>query len=186
MISLPKFKLLVSNQCRLQGDSSGVFGWTWQHNVPLIRGLAHRAQSSNSQYGPARLQILPNLPMCPCSYNVTLQQCSCQCAPVLTILHWHNVPMYLCSNIPMCRLKILPNLQRLRSYFQSIIPKWNTAFFFILDLEINILRWSTACRMNQGGYILHPSKTPNFLWSLHAARWWGWFWAGGGVTPLAH
>ena len=67
------FKSQTSAVCEEIGW--GVFGWTWQHNVPLIRGLAHRAQSSNSQYGPAKLQILPNLPMCPCSYNVTLQQC---------------------------------------------------------------------------------------------------------------
>ena len=80
----PKFKLLVSNQCKLQGDSSGVFGWTWQHNVPLIRGLAHQAQRSSSQYGKPG-----------CRYSPT-----CQCAPALvTMLHCNNVTLQQCFNV---------------------------------------------------------------------------------------
>ena len=73
-----------------------------------------------------------------------------QCAAPVDppILHCNNGSMRICTNIPMCRLKILPNLLRLQSWFQSIIPEWNNAFFFImkgsyLEFEHSMQEYST-------------------------------------------
>ena len=108
-----KLKLLVlSNQCTEIGGG-GVFGWTWQDNVPLIRGIAHPAQSSNSQYGarPADTHQPANVPLL--WNNITAQQYfnTNVCIPVLP--HFNiQIPIYQYSSTGrcLCWLKILPNM----------------------------------------------------------------------------
>ena len=197
-----KLKLLVlSNQCTEIGGG-GVFGWTWQDNVPLIRGIAHPAQSSNSQYGarPADTHQPANVPLL--WNNITAQQYfnTNVCIPVLP--HFNiQIPIYQYSSTGrcLCWLKILPNMPETSNmiiisinYKTVPLPQCNNAFFFSARNCIAVLssrsRYILLLPKKQIHQYVSRLRFPSYFLSDAAARWWLWVilsrWRSHALCPL--